>query len=69
MKKGTEEKKAKAKVVVVTDYETRTITAQTNPALPKPGKKEKGKDELKKAKLHIVPQAIANQKNLAAIAA
>jgi hypothetical protein len=55
--------------VVVTDYETRTITAQTNPALPKPGKKEKGKDELKKAKLHIVPQAIANQKNLAAIAA
>jgi DNA-binding MurR/RpiR family transcriptional regulator len=69
MKKGTEKKEAKAKVVVVTDSETRTVTALTNHALPKTDKKGKGKDALKKAKHHIVPQAIANQKNLAAIAA
>ncbi len=52
----------------MTDSETRTVTALTNHALPKPDKKEKAKDALKKANRPIVPQAIAIPRNPAAIA-
>jgi hypothetical protein len=69
-KKGKEEIQAKAEVAVATDSETRTVTVLTHHAIPKPDRKEKAKVALKKANLHqqIVPQAIANQKNHAAIA-
>ena len=69
-KKGKEEIQAKAKVAIATDLETQTVTVLTHHAIPTPDRKEKVKVALKKANpcQQIVPQAIANQKNHAAIA-
>ncbi len=69
-KKGKDEILAKAKVAVAIDSETRTVTVLTNHAIPKRNRKGKVKVALKKAnpRQQIVPQAIANQKNHAAIA-
>jgi hypothetical protein len=69
-KKGKEEIRAKAKAAVATDLETQTVTVLTHHAIPTPDRKEKVKVALKKENLHqpIVPPAIANQKNHAAIA-